>query len=101
MFKRACHAAGFEPTIAFENDDYHAILGFVAAGVGIALIPDLALRSAREDVVIRTLDPGAPVRRIVAAVPAGYRPPATEAMLAILRDVGAAWESAGRTVAYA
>ena len=35
MFKRACHAAGFEPTIAFENDDYHAILGFVA---GLAMM---------------------------------------------------------------
>jgi DNA-binding transcriptional LysR family regulator len=25
-FKRACHRAEFEPKIAFENDDYHAIL---------------------------------------------------------------------------
>jgi molybdate transport repressor ModE-like protein len=47
MFKRACHTAGFEPKVAFENDDYHAILGFVAAGVGVSLIPDLAARAAR------------------------------------------------------
>jgi DNA-binding transcriptional LysR family regulator len=101
MFKRACHAAGFEPNVAFENDDYHAILGFVAARVGIALIPDLALRAAREDVVIRSLDAGAPVREIVAAVPAGYRPPATEAMLEILVAVGSEWEQAGQLIAYA
>lgn len=31
MFMRACHEAGFEPKIAFENDDYHAILGFAPA----------------------------------------------------------------------
>lgn len=101
MFTRACHAAGFEPTIAFENDDYHAILGFVAAGVGIALIPDLAVRAAREDVVIRSLTGGAPVRQIVAAVPAGYRSPAAEAMLEVLIAVGSDWERAGQAFAYA
>lgn len=101
MFMRACHTAGFEPTIAFENDDYHAILGFVAAGVGVALIPDLAARSAREDVVIRSLGPRAPVRQVVAAVPAGYRPPAAEAMLEVLVAVGAEWERAGQAVVYA
>jgi DNA-binding transcriptional LysR family regulator len=101
MFKRACGAAGFEPRIAFENDDYHAILGFVAARVGIALIPDLAARGARPDVVIRALGAGAPVRQVVAAVPTGYRAPASEAMLEILLSVGAEWERAGRTFVYA
>jgi DNA-binding transcriptional LysR family regulator len=101
MFTRACHAAGFEPKIAFENDDYHAILGFVAAGVGVALIPDLAVRAAREDVVIRSLGPEAPVRQVVAAVPAGYRGPAAEAMLEVLLAVGSEWELAGQAFAYA
>jgi DNA-binding transcriptional LysR family regulator len=101
MFKRACHAAGFEPSIAFENDDYHAILGFVAAGVGIALIPDLAARAARQDVIIRSLGTGAPVRQVMAAVPAGYRAPAAEAMLEVLLAVGSEWEHAGQTFVYA
>jgi molybdate transport repressor ModE-like protein len=101
MFKRACHAAGFEPNISFENDDYHALLGFVAAGVGVALIPDLAARAAREDVVIRSLGTGAPVRQVMAAVPAGYRAPAAEAMLEILLAVGSEWERAGQAIVYA
>jgi DNA-binding transcriptional LysR family regulator len=101
MFKRACHAAGFEPKIYFENDDYHAILGFVAAGVGIALIPDLAARAARRDLVIRSLSPAAPVRQVVAAVPAGYRAPAAEAMLEVLLAVGSEWECAGQAIVYA
>jgi DNA-binding transcriptional LysR family regulator len=101
MFARACHAAGFEPKIAFENDDYHAILGFVAAGVGVALIPDLAVRSAREDVVIRSLGSHTPVRKVVAAVPVGYRAPAVEAMLEVLLAVGSEWELAGQAFAYA
>jgi DNA-binding transcriptional LysR family regulator len=91
LFLRACHEAGFEPKIAFQNDDYPAILGFVAAGVGVALIPDMAARGAREDVIVRELDPPPPSRPILAVVPAGYRSPAVEAMLSVLGDVSDAW----------
>ena len=31
---RSCHAAGFEPNVAFESDDYQTVQGLVAAGVG-------------------------------------------------------------------
>jgi DNA-binding transcriptional LysR family regulator len=91
LFLRACHAAGFEPSVAFQNDDYSAILGFVAAGVGVALIPDMVTRSVRDDVVIRALDPAPPARPILAVLPAGYRSPAATAMLAVLREVSAEW----------
>ena len=36
---RACDAAGFEPRITFETEDYSAIMGMVASGMGVALIP--------------------------------------------------------------
>src|SRR5947209_6644266 len=49
-FIRACHAAGFDPEIAFHNDDYTAILGFVGAGIGVAPVPDMVARSAPGDV---------------------------------------------------
>jgi DNA-binding transcriptional LysR family regulator len=91
LFLRACHAAGFEPEIAFQNDDYPAILGFVAAGVGVALVPDMVARSVREDVVVRELDPPTPSRPILAALPAGYRSPAAGAMLAVLRELSEEW----------
>ncbi len=91
LFLRACHAAGFEPRIAFQNDDYQAILGFVAAGVGLALIPDMVARGVRDDVVVRSLDPPAPARPILAAVPTGYRSPALQAMLRVLEEVAENW----------
>ncbi len=39
----ACRSAGFEPDIAHINDDYPTALQLVAAGQGVALIPDLGL----------------------------------------------------------
>src|SRR5271163_4727196 len=45
---RSCHAAGFEPNVAFESDDYQTVQGLVAAGVGVALIPEPALSVVRE-----------------------------------------------------
>jgi len=91
LFLRACHAAGFEPRIAFQNDDYPAILGFVAAGVGVALIPDMVARGVRDDVVVRELDPPAPPRPIVLLLPAGYVSPAAVAMVDVLQKVSSEW----------
>jgi DNA-binding transcriptional LysR family regulator len=82
---RVCHAAGFEPNVTFESDDFQTIQGLVAAGVGVALIPELALSTVRAQVTIRELFPAPPVRRVVAAVPEGARlVPAAPAMLGIL-----------------
>ena len=97
---RACNTAGFEPKIAFHSDDYLAIQGFVAAGVGVSLIPDLALLAVRDDVAIRAVTTRPPVRRInVATLRDGYRSPAVDAMIAVLRDVCA--EFAGERQALA
>jgi DNA-binding transcriptional LysR family regulator len=99
---RACQTSGFEPRIAFQSDDYLAIQGFVAAGVGVSLIPDLALLAVRDDVAIRALKTQPPVRRIGAAtLRDAYRSPAVDAMLAVLRDVGRRFEDGRRELALA
>jgi DNA-binding transcriptional LysR family regulator len=86
---RACNAGGFEPKIAFHSDDYLAIQGFVAAGMGVSLIPDLALLALRDDVAIRSVRGRPPYRTIQAATMRdGYRSPAVDAMLAVLTEVG-------------
>lgn len=102
LLMRACGQAGFEPRVAFESDDYAAIQGFVAAGVGVALIPDLALTTIRDDIVVRSLGRGAPARRIVAGtLEGGYRPPAAGAMLEILQEVSASYQQGRRALALA
>ena len=99
---RACNAAGFEPRIAFQSDDYNAIQGFVAAGMGVCLIPDLALTNVRSDVVVRSLGAKAPVRRIAAISTAGgFCSPAKQAMLDILVETAGDWTGHRRELALA
>jgi DNA-binding transcriptional LysR family regulator len=98
LFRRACAEAGFEPRVALENDDYGALLGFVAAGIGVALIPDMVTRVVRHEVVIRRLEPPPPSRPINVAAPAGYRSPAAGAMIEVLQEVSTTWV-AGRDAA--
>jgi DNA-binding transcriptional LysR family regulator len=91
--KAACRAAGFEPQIGFQTDDYNVVQGLVAAGVGISLLPSLALANMREDIVVRSLGRAAPMRRICAAtLDRRYRSPATEAMLVILEEVSSGFQ---------
>jgi DNA-binding transcriptional LysR family regulator len=95
---RCCHAAGFEPNVAFESDDYQTVQGLVAAGVGVALIPELAFfdrPSTRADIVVRALSPHPPMRSVIVALPgrvgaAARLTPATSAMLRILEEAAAA-----------
>src|SRR5262245_41913200 len=86
----ACRAAGFEPSIVFRSDDPMAVQGFVAAGLGVALVPQLTVATARRDVLIRALEVEGDLltRRVGMALPAGpYRPAATTAMLGVLEEV--------------
>jgi DNA-binding transcriptional LysR family regulator len=94
LINRACAAAGFEPRIAFQTDDYTAMQGFVAAGVGVSLIAELGLTGVRDDIAVRSLGRETPMREVyVATLADGHRTPATQAMLEILTDVAARYES--------
>jgi DNA-binding transcriptional LysR family regulator len=102
IFLRSCQLAGFEPRIAFNSDDYFAMQGFVAAGVGASFIPDLALVSVRDDIVVRSLGPRPPARQIVAAtLKDSFRSPAKQAMLEVLVEVGQGFSGKHRRLALA
>lgn len=70
VLRRVCRTAGFEPEVAFAANDYQETQGMVAAGVGIALAPQLALSALRPDIVAVPLEK-APNRRILLAHLAG------------------------------
>lgn len=83
-------AAGFEPRIRYETDDYVAVLGLVAEGLGVALLPSLAHgRREAMGVVMVPLDPVE--RRSVTAVTTDdlARVPSVAAVLEALRVTAA------------
>jgi DNA-binding transcriptional LysR family regulator len=82
----ACKLAGFAPQAGYASDDPIAIQGLIAAGLGVSVIPGLAVAHPLPGVAVRTLGPGAPVRHIFAARPRdAYRGPAVPVMLESLR----------------
>jgi DNA-binding transcriptional LysR family regulator len=82
---RQCAAAGFTPKISFTTDDFVAVQALVGAGLGVALLPALALNAARNPAVRTVRLRG--TRRSVVAVRYGEPPdpPATALLLDVLR----------------
>ena len=84
----ACRKAGFVPDVVSETNDYMAAQGLVAAGVGVALLPRLAVAmSRRPGVALLTLSELVIERVTFIATRSGaYRPPLTDAFRATLRQ---------------
>ncbi|MEV7375946.1 LysR family transcriptional regulator [Streptomyces sp. NPDC090301] len=84
----ACAAAGFAPDIAVECEEYATAQGFVAAGLGVSLVPLTGLGSRHPHVVVRKVRGPEPVRSIHAAVrKSSLSLPAVRGLLAALQDV--------------
>jgi DNA-binding transcriptional LysR family regulator len=83
---RSCRAAGFEARIGFESDDHGVWQGLVAAGVGVALAPDLALENLHPGVEARPVALHPLKRRVYTAYRSSGHSPAIEAMLEVLAD---------------
>lgn len=81
--------SGLEPRVGFRSDDFNVVQGMVAAGAGVAVVPELALANVHDHVLVRSLGSSAPVRSVATATLAGvHRSPATLAMLELLAEVG-------------
>lgn len=85
----ACRDAGFSPQVRLESEDYNALQGMAAAGLGVALVPRLATVGAHPGIVLRPLRGAAPVRGILAAV-ADDRPQIVDDFVDALRASGRA-----------
>jgi DNA-binding transcriptional LysR family regulator len=86
----SCRAAGFEPRVAYHTDDYRAIQAFVAAGLGVAMLPRLAL-ALMPTGIARVALRQPPVRRVSAArLAKSFRSPAADTMVRVLAETAAA-----------
>ncbi|MCX5230851.1 LysR family transcriptional regulator [Streptomyces sp. NPDC006553] len=55
MAVRACQAAGFQPRIRHQVNDFRTVLALAAIGQGAGLVPEMATASAPEGVVLTRL----------------------------------------------
>lgn len=82
---------GFRPRVAHVVAEWTAKQGYVAAGLGVTLVPALAAESVRPDIALLPVrDEGAPARAVYAATARGRSlSPAATAFLAALREAAA------------
>ncbi|MFC9428785.1 MULTISPECIES: LysR family transcriptional regulator [unclassified Streptomyces] len=93
----ACRAAGFEPSFTVEGGEMDAVLGFVRAGLGLAVVPSMVAARARDLRVTALARPG--LRRTIAlAHRSDVAPPraARELQKVLLATQGATVATAGR-----
>lgn len=76
LCEQLCHLAGFTAQVAFEGDDLLTVRGFVAAGLGVAIVP--ALRTGAADAAT------GPVHHLQITEPPAFR------------DIGLAWSTTQR-----
>ncbi|MFF9812389.1 LysR family transcriptional regulator [Streptomyces sp. NPDC014006] len=82
---------GFRPHVAHVVAEWTAKQGYVAAGLGVTLVPALAAASVRPDIaLLRVRAEDAPARAVYAAAPRGRSlTPAARAFVAALREAAA------------
>ncbi|MBB6348669.1 LysR family transcriptional regulator [Nonomuraea muscovyensis] len=78
LLAAACAAAGFTPRGGLRVAEWTGKFGFVAAGLGVTLVPELAARAVPAGVVLRPLHGTAPARTVYAALPQVRLPAALE-----------------------
>jgi DNA-binding transcriptional LysR family regulator len=90
----ACRAAGFAPRVVCDGARYETILRLVAAGLGVALMPRLAVGLAQRTVAAVPLDPPLPAGALAVATPRGApRSTPCQALIDALRDAARdAWQ---------
>lgn len=78
----AFNAAGMRPRFTVQAQDYPTALAFVAAGMGVSVLPLLATGALPRGVIWRPLTEPVPMRRLVALVrdPGGPHPSAERAL---------------------
>jgi DNA-binding transcriptional LysR family regulator len=89
--ERACGLAGFAPQLDYTSDDYTVILSLVSAGLGVTLLPQLAIEGLSASVRLHSVTAPGLTRKVSAAVRAGSGlTPSIAVLLTHLREAAAA-----------
>src|SRR3954452_20348328 len=84
-----CADEGFEPRIGYTSDDMVVIPALVAAGLGVATLPGLAVQAHRSAGVVATELPSSQRHVYAATYGEPPDPPATAPLLAAIADAAA------------
>jgi DNA-binding transcriptional LysR family regulator len=94
MAVRACQAAGFTPRIRHHADDFVTVLALVAAGQGVALVPQLGATGPPPGVVLTEL-PARRRTRIAYRNGTRHHPPVSACIAAIRAAAGTVQPAVG------
>jgi DNA-binding transcriptional LysR family regulator len=81
-----CQGAGFTPHIVQEADRMQTIVGLVAAGIGVALVPESMSNLQRTGVAYRPIRGFTPMVEIVAAWRPDDPSPCLQSLLSVIQD---------------
>jgi DNA-binding transcriptional LysR family regulator len=85
-------AAGFEPKVSFQANDYQEAQAMVSVGLGVALAPRTAVLNRHPNVRLISLGSTVPARRVLAAHRRGQvDAPAAVAFSEVLLEIGASY----------
>ena len=84
MLVRLCGKHGFAPDLAYTVDDVTVARAFVAAGLAVAVMPDMTIGHPRSDVAVRPIANFEPFRTIEARWMRGTRTAAIEPFVSAL-----------------
>lgn len=86
---KLCRDAGFVPHVRYEADHPQMVLGLVAAGLGVSLVPASSRRLKRSGLVFRSLRPSPRVLETAVAWRRDHGSPIVEEFLEVFREVAA------------
>ena len=90
MLERLCAEAGFAPDIAYVVQDVTVARAFVAAGLSVALMPELTIPEPRADVAVRPVRDINPFRSLYATWLRDRRVPSVDRMVGYLGEAATA-----------
>jgi DNA-binding transcriptional LysR family regulator len=95
-----CATAGFQPRVSYTTDDYVAVQALVAAGLGVTMLPGLALAASRNPRVRAAALPHSTRYVLAATYGEPPDPPATTALLQALSDAASQQPPSRATTTY-